>query len=233
MINSVSAAIYLCLIPALIAGPALRELRAGESQQGHGLSETANRVIREDAPTQQRYILKPVQIDPRTGLPTPAKAATSIKKREKSNISVLVAKLLAPPPRSNRDESFGFGNGPSDEQATQTEEPVPNTWVRFDLNPSGIGDINPQRIQTDARGIATVSFDAGQSPGRGSIKCTAEDTGDFIWWEITVLQPTPLWRNKWVIGPTAAAVAVGVAVGILVTREKRPITPVPPPIIVP
>src|SRR4029079_16680943 len=114
-------------ISALIAGPA-------------GGMGRARLGVEEDAPAQQRYILKPVQIDPRTGIPAPTRASTSIKRRERSNISVLVAKLVAPPPRTIRDNSFGSGGGPIDDQVTQTEEPVASTWVRFDLNPPGIGD---------------------------------------------------------------------------------------------
>jgi hypothetical protein len=116
----------------------------------------------------------------------------------------------------------------------QGQEPVVNTPVSFVLTPATLGTINPTRTFTDANGIATANFLAGSRTGKGKLRITAEETGDFVDWDVEVMSPFGYWvsQNKALvaIGVTAA---VAVPVVLVTTRNDNRIRPVPPPVIVP
>ena len=212
-------------------------------REGRAVVKAASGIVRAEAPIPPvKIIIRPVDIDRRTGNPIPAKAASAKKRSgEAGRQSVQLTRLkmnstirnvLYTPGLGFQNLRFTPGLGFIEDQVPQGEEPVPHTSVRFEFIPSNIGDFTtPQTVKTDARGIATVNFKASPSPGRGRLRVTAEETGDFIELEFIVTVPG-FWTVRHAL-PVFAVAAVGIATGITVARDRRSIKPIPPPVILP
>lgn len=102
-------------------------------------------------------------------------------------------------------------------QAAPDEEPVRDRLVTFEVEPA-LGSIQPAR--TDARGIVTYTFNAGNNPGTGRIKATIErdprDPADTIYdtyYRDFTIEKLGFWRLRTKILIAIAAVGVGCAIG--------------------
>lgn len=115
-------------------------------------------------------------------------------------------------------------------QTAQDEEPIADTTLLFELSPADIGSVSPQRMRTDAQGIARTAFTAGPNPKTGKLKVTAEELGSFREFDVFVLPGFWTTRNKILIGVAAAAAVVTCIVGCG-PNPKPPLRQEPPPVI--
>jgi hypothetical protein len=170
--------------------------------------------------------------------PLPVKVSIDRRFSAKSNGTVNV-RVQVTRARSRSGGATRTGAGTAfylvDPATVQGDEPIPNTSVRFDLNPPALGVVNPIRVTTDAQGFATTTVTAGSQTGKGTIRATAEESGAYAEGEFTVRSPFTFWmmenRTLLIIGAAATAVAVPVIVNAV--DGNRRITAVGDPVIKP
>jgi len=118
-------------------------------------------------------------------------------------------------------------------QVTENDQPVPDVAVLFTLDQSGIaigqiglGTLAGSRITivTNADGIASVPFVAGNSKGTGAISATVEGTRTSWMGQLRVTSKS-IGGSKSLWWTIAAIAGAGAAAGITyaVTRDKDPI----------
>jgi hypothetical protein len=117
------------------------------------------------------------------------------------------------------------------------DKPVPDLPILFALGGKGFGSLGTgviprttMTIATDSRGIATVTFEAGDTAGADSISATVEGTRDSWIGQISVTAAGGgFWsvRNSLIIAGIAAGAGVGLYFGLRNNRE--PIAAAPPP----
>ena len=178
---------------------------------GLGNSGPALEVIRGDAwfeqqPTaQRRYVVRPVGLG--------------------SNISVRA--------RSTRQIQV--------QVTDENDRKVPDLPILFALSGKGFGSLgggvvprSTMTITTDARGVATVNFQAGDSAGNETISATVEGTRYSWIGQITVAAAGGgFWtvRNSLIITGIAAGAGVGLYFGL--RNNSEPIRAAPPPKVTP
>jgi hypothetical protein len=120
----------------------------------------------------------------------------------------------------------------------ENDKPVPDMPILFALGAAGNGTLGSGTTAgtaftttTNARGLATVQYTAGDTPGTNSITATIEGT-NYSWTaEITILKAVGFWTTQNKVLVAAGAAAAGVATGVAVSnsgdseRRRVPITP--------
>lgn len=104
----------------------------------------------------------------------------------------------------------------------EKDRPVPDIPIIFTLG-SQLGKLGADSTftaTTNSQGIASTTFTAGNAPGTTSITATVKDTNYSWTGEISVYKAVGFWstRNKILI--SAAAVAVGVTTGVVVSSGE-------------
>jgi hypothetical protein len=120
----------------------------------------------------------------------------------------------------------------------ENDKPVPDLPILFALGAAGNGTLGSGATAgtaftttTNAKGLATVQFNAGDTTGTNSITATVEGTS-FSWTgEITIVKAVGFWttQNKILVGVGAAAAGVATGVGVSRAgdneRQKAPVRP--------
>ena len=156
----------------------------------------------------------------------PVKVSIDRQFKARTNAAVTV-RVRVTKPANRRTSMAMYFQQPQD-------EPIANTPVRFDLNPSALGDANPVRVMTDSQGYATTIITAGSNSGQGKLRATAEESGAFAEADFSVqsslgsiLKDS---RTLIAIGAGAAAIAVPI---IIVGGENKKLTTIGSPVIKP
>lgn len=116
----------------------------------------------------------------------------------------------------------------------ENDRPVPDVPIIFALG-SGVGQLSSTTAATNAQGIATVNFTAGDQPSSTSITATIEGTNISWTGQLVILKAVAgfwSWQNAGPVFATAAAAAAGAVVAIT-NRESKKINPDGPPTIRP
>jgi hypothetical protein len=170
-----------------------------EARGGEASLKTFAGEVSQQPTTQRRYLVRPVGIG----------ANISVRARVTRQIQIQVT-----------DEN----------DRRQPDVPVVFTLGSSGANPVGsFAGAATVTVRTDAQGIATVLFIAGDQPTTGSITATVEGTRDS--WtgniEVTPAAGGGFWtgRNTAIIAGIGAAIAVGVAVAAGGEDDLRPLPP--------
>lgn len=117
----------------------------------------------------------------------------------------------------------------------ENDKPVPDLPVVFVMGGSSVGSLGSGggtaiTVTTNARGIATTTFNAGNTLGSNTVTARVEGT-EYSWtgvFEVTKAAGFWTMRNTILVG--AAVAAAGVATGMAVSSSggKRPISPKDP-----
>jgi hypothetical protein len=142
-----------------------------------------------------------------------------------------VFQVKGPKGAKTRKILFRLGDDLTETQTAQDEEPIADTTLLFELSPADIGSVSPQRMRTDAQGIARTTFTAGPNPKTGKLKVTAEEKGLFREWDVIVLPGFWTTRNKILIGSAVAGAIVSCIVGCGPDPKPKPLRQEPPPVI--
>lgn len=170
-------------------------------KDGRPLLETIEGLVHISQQTQRRYVVRPVGMG--------------------SNISVRA--------RSTRQIQV--------QVTDENDDPVPDLPILFALGSRGVGSLGPgvtQRatftVTTDARGMASTNFTAGDNPGSDSISATVEGTR-FSWiGQLTVSGAGGgFWSARNTVLVAAAAGGAAAAITYFAIRGgSEPIRPLPP-----
>ena len=170
------------------------------------IDTAAGDVSVEQQPTQRNYVVRPVGIG----------ANISVRTRATRQIQIQVT-----------DEN---------------DRPVPDLPIVFALGGQGLGSLGTATttgatitINTNAQGIATVAFTAGDTTGTTTVSATVEGTRASWTGNISIEKAAGFWtlRNSLIVA--GAAAGAGIAIGIAATNdgERDPIVAIPPPVVRP
>ncbi|MCI0488150.1 MAG: hypothetical protein L0229_16300 [Blastocatellia bacterium] len=163
-------------------------------------------VSLEQQPAQRTYVLRPVGIG----------ANISVRTRATRQIQIQVT-----------DEN---------------DRPVPDLPIVFALGGQGLGSLGSGAttgatitVNTNAQGIASAAFTAGDTAGSTTVTATVEGTR-FSWTgNISVEKAKGFWTTQNTLIVAGIAAGAGVAIGIAATNdeERDPIVAIPPPVVRP
>ncbi|MFP5264099.1 MAG: hypothetical protein ACLGJB_19630 [Blastocatellia bacterium] len=184
-------------------------------------------------------------------LPPGANEQVNLRTKKRAELKALFEKIYGPSTTRLVSYALAAPDYSGGIQPAQDREKLANRLVRFEVTPPDIGRvIDPasglptDSAMTDADGVVTVFFQAGDKAGAGQVVAEVEltpaeradmetlTTAEKYTWDVTVTKAGIFTtRNKILVG--AAAVAVIVVACCAVPGGTRPLQQQPPPVIRP